>query len=498
MATTKYSNLTGIPVVQYQAGEHESTTSYTIGATTTPPTTGSGATMYRNTIRDGEYAIIRWEYLQSNAGTAGSGTYTLTMPTGLTVNYSKLNVVGSSITSLTGSCGYGRALIGTTQYSVVPCTTNTGTAAGKIVLTMFPDGTASVADWGNTIGLDNATTRVSVTARVPIAEWAGQAYVAYGAGEATTTVPGLVGTGTQTFAGNKTFNGTVQLGSSVTNNYTGSQHLISGYLYAGNVTSTVGSGQLGIGTNVRISSGAAETGRTNTTTGGAGIRFTNHTSASGNAIEFFSNQPGESTSTGATQIMTGSHAGAWTLGTTSSDVTHIVQNSSTANQVFRIRNHSTSTSSDSTEALVITKGSTTNTSTQKFINFQINAAGTASGYIGANGANQAAFFSTSDRRVKKDIIDLAPSLSKIMALRPVSFRWKQDDSEDVSFIAQEVAAIFPKQVNRTDNGTDELTEGQEPWSITESGFVPYLVKAIQEQQVIIESLKARIEALEVE
>lgn len=90
--------------------------------------------------------------------------------------------------------------------------------------------------------------------------------------------------------------GIVQLGKSVTDNYTGVQHVISGGLWAGNVTSTNNSGRLAIGVNCRVSSQNAEAARTDSTSGGAAIRFLNDTTASNNAIEMIVNQAGDATS----------------------------------------------------------------------------------------------------------------------------------------------------------------------------------------------------------
>ena len=103
-------------------------------------------------------------------------------------------------------------------------------------------------------------------------------------------------------------------GPAVTGNRTGQRHLVSGALYASNVTSTDESGIFVLGVNTRIGSNTAEDGRTETTTGGIAIRLENRTVASSQAIGFYSNQPGDTTSTAATVIGNATHAGAWTFG----------------------------------------------------------------------------------------------------------------------------------------------------------------------------------------
>ena len=101
----------------------------------------------------------------------------------------------------------------------------------------------------------------------------------------------------------------------------------------------------------------------------------------------------------------------------------------------------------------------------------------------------------SDERFKKDIETTrdgyAEDLSK---LRVVKYRWhnaEEDSPKELGFIAQEVEQIFPGLIS-TEMNDDKI----DVKSIKISVFVPMLVKAIQEQQTIINDLKARIETLE--
>jgi Chaperone of endosialidase len=104
--------------------------------------------------------------------------------------------------------------------------------------------------------------------------------------------------------------------------------------------------------------------------------------------------------------------------------------------------------------------------------------------------------STSDRRLKKDIHNLNYGLLEVMKLRPVSFQWKDKVGQrKLGLIAQEVYQVLPEIV-------DNPKEGY--MGILYSDLVPVTVKAIQEQQVIIErqqveinELKAKINDLDV-
>ncbi|MDP3461390.1 MAG: tail fiber domain-containing protein, partial [Bacteroidales bacterium] len=93
----------------------------------------------------------------------------------------------------------------------------------------------------------------------------------------------------------------------------------------------------------------------------------------------------------------------------------------------------------------------------------------------------------SDRNLKDNILPIGNSLEKVLALRPVTFIWKSNSKPGVGFIAQEVEEVIPELVNTNDDGTKGI------YSLE---MIPYLVKALQEQQIVIEQLKIRIQHLE--
>lgn len=182
--------------------------------------------------------------------------------------------------------------------------------------------------------------------------------------------------------------------------------------------------------------------------------------------------------------------------TSAPDCRHHIKNNSTSNQTLLIQNGDTTSSSDAIYGINITKGSTTTTGSQRFIIFNTNAGAGDSGYIGANGASNAALYATSDRRMKKNIVDLdVDALSKIMSLRPRKFKWKKNDEDAHGFVAQELAEVFPQFVVKSDDGLGDAPQG-EPWAMTESGFVPYLVKAIQQLGEKVAALEDKVAKLE--
>jgi hypothetical protein len=112
---------------------------------------------------------------------------------------------------------------------------------------------------------------------------------------------------------------------------------------------------------------------------------------------------------------------------------------------------------------------------------------------------------TSDARLKTGITELMYGLNEILDLRPVSFTWRDrpDARRRLGLIAQEVQPIMSEVVASEEIAVAEGTDGSqlttkpaENLGIYYSQIVPVLVKAIQEQQSLIEDLTQRIEELE--
>jgi len=103
--------------------------------------------------------------------------------------------------------------------------------------------------------------------------------------------------------------------------------------------------------------------------------------------------------------------------------------------------------------------------------------------------------SISDQRFKENIKDIDVGLDAVMALKPRRFDWIDGKGEDrknaVGFIAQEMQTVLPDLISTYEQSPEDTTEYL---AIRQSDLIPTLVKAIQEQQAIIESLKARLDA----
>jgi hypothetical protein len=97
---------------------------------------------------------------------------------------------------------------------------------------------------------------------------------------------------------------------------------------------------------------------------------------------------------------------------------------------------------------------------------------------------------SSDRRLKKDIVDTRYGLNTILELRPVDYQMKSNNLEQIGFIAQELRPIVPEALS----GIEGDLEKGETLSVAYTTLIPVLTKAIQEQQALIENQQQSIEA----
>ena len=118
--------------------------------------------------------------------------------------------------------------------------------------------------------------------------------------------------------------------------------------------------------------------------------------------------------------------------------------------------------------------------------------GTLIGSIWQSGTTAVAFNTTSDYRLKTNITSLSGALAKVMALKPSQFDWI-DGRPDDGFIAHELQAVLPNVVGGEKDAVN--AEGNPNYQqVDYARIVTTLTAAIQEQQAIIESLKARLDA----
>ena len=129
------------------------------------------------------------------------------------------------------------------------------------------------------------------------------------------------------------------------------------------------------------------------------------------------------------------------------------------------------------------------TSFNLFVNFGTDSSFTGRGSITYNStAGLLSFNTTSDQRLKTNIVDAPSALDKINAIRIRSFNWiETGNHNDFGVIAQELIEVAPEAVTPGDNA--KQGQVQRPWSVDTSALNPAMIKAIQE-------LTAKVTALE--
>ncbi len=108
----------------------------------------------------------------------------------------------------------------------------------------------------------------------------------------------------------------------------------------------------------------------------------------------------------------------------------------------------------------------------------------------------------SDKRIKSNLRSIPYGLNEILELNPLAYFQhhsttinnklviEPEGANSIGFIAQEVFPLIPEAVTKPEDETNQL------WGMSYEKLIPVLTKAIQEQQVIIEELRSRLEKLE--
>ena len=116
------------------------------------------------------------------------------------------------------------------------------------------------------------------------------------------------------------------------------------------------------------------------------------------------------------------------------------------------------------------------------------------GSISTNGTG-VTYGTASDYRLKENVQPMTGALAKVSALKPCTYKWKVDASDGEGFIAHELAEVVPGCVTGEKDAVD--ADGKPVYQGIDTSFlVATLTAAIQEQQQMIEELKAKVAALE--
>ncbi|HOY32753.1 MAG TPA: tail fiber domain-containing protein [Bacteroidales bacterium] len=118
--------------------------------------------------------------------------------------------------------------------------------------------------------------------------------------------------------------------------------------------------------------------------------------------------------------------------------------------------------------------------------------------IGTGSGRAYAWATYSDKRIKSDINPISYGIRDVMKLKPVNYLQHNSSVKDgkllientgtanIGFIAQDVFHVIPEAVSKPQNEENTL------WSMSYEKLVPVLTKAIQEQQIMLESQQKTI------
>jgi hypothetical protein len=104
----------------------------------------------------------------------------------------------------------------------------------------------------------------------------------------------------------------------------------------------------------------------------------------------------------------------------------------------------------------------------------------------------------SDSRLKTVTSEISGGIDKVKAMRPINFTWNNDDTSanQLGFLAQEMQSIVPEVVSGSENEIEPKTGDTVYMGIDYEKLVPVLTAALKEAVTKIETLEARVAALE--
>jgi len=108
------------------------------------------------------------------------------------------------------------------------------------------------------------------------------------------------------------------------------------------------------------------------------------------------------------------------------------------------------------------------------------------------------YAAASDRRIKTNIHNLPSLLDKVLQLQPVEYEFTDKNPQhkkSIGFIAQDVKKIFPELVNVIQDTATGYKGINDLHTLTYSSFGILAIKAVQEQQQLIQSQQIEIDEL---
>ncbi|HWB63806.1 MAG TPA: tail fiber domain-containing protein, partial [Chitinophagales bacterium] len=110
-------------------------------------------------------------------------------------------------------------------------------------------------------------------------------------------------------------------------------------------------------------------------------------------------------------------------------------------------------------------------------------------------ATSVQYATSSDVRLKENIQDTHYGIGDLMKIQVSDYNYKADygSNKQTGYIAQQLYTVFPNAVHT--GGDNPKTN---PWMVDYGRITPLIVKAVQDQQAIIESQGEKIAAMQAE
>jgi hypothetical protein len=142
---------------------------------------------------------------------------------------------------------------------------------------------------------------------------------------------------------------------------------------------------------------------------------------------------------------------------------------------------------------IIRMDSVPNAYPANFIFFATNNGATNPGTITATNATTMVYGSSSDYRIKSNVVPLSNSIEFINKLRPVNFTFNENPTEVVGgFIAHEIQELIPHAVTGVKDDVDENGK-MRIQNLDVSFVVPYLTAAVKDLVVKNTSLETQLQ-----
>jgi hypothetical protein len=243
--------------------------------------------------------------------------------------------------------------------------------------------------------------------------------------------------------------------------------------------------------------------------GASGIRASvvgTSTSFNGDGNLVFSTAPSSGSNTERMRITSGGYLKASNSGSyldTSANVHEINQSNENLNTII------TRSTATSPYGISMRFTSSPNNTTNNF--FEAVDGTTTRCIIYSNGNvvnSNNSYGAISDAKLKENIVDASPKLDDLLQIKVRNFNYIGDDKKQLGVVAQELEEVFPSMIDESPDfeeqevideegnvTTERVNLGTTTKSVKYSVFVPMLIKAMQEQQEIIEGLRSDIELL---